>query len=103
MPDSTPESETLRQTRQNISSIDSFPSSIVYWKYADEHGTVIRIRCDASIMASETLEKPGLARHAAIDKNHANVKFVKHGSKVWGIAVRDGLTIAPGQEIFRST
>ena len=76
---------------------------IVYWKYADEHGTIVRIRCDASIIASETLEKPGLARYAAIDKNHANVKFVKHGPKVWGIAVRDGLTVAPGQELFRST
>lgn len=77
-------------------------SYIVYWKYADEHGTMVRIRCDARIMASDTLEKPGLARYAAISKNHANVKFVKHGSKMWGIAVRDGLTIAPRQEIFRS-
>lgn len=75
---------------------------IVNWKYADEHGTVVRIRCDARIMASKTLEKPGLARYAAIDK-HANVKFVKNGSNSWGIAVRDGLTVMPGQQIFRST
>jgi hypothetical protein len=45
--------------------------------------------------------KPGLARYAVIHPRFNNVKFVKKGVETWGLRVRDGLVIEPGEEIFR--
>jgi hypothetical protein len=71
---------------------------MIKYSYRDNHGETIRLKCDATMMDSK---KVGLARYAVIHPHLYNVKFVNKGMCTWGITVRDGLVIKPGEEIFR--
>ena len=77
------------------------PYVVRYEHFDTMTGGSFEILADASIMDSDTLEKPGLGRYAVINPRRCNTKFVKSGERTWGFAVRDELIIKAGDEIFR--
>ena len=74
---------------------------MIKYRYHDEHGNATQIKCDATTIDLNGHKRVGLARYAVIHPRLNNVKFVKKGMSTWGIAVRDGLVIEAGDEIFR--
>jgi hypothetical protein len=94
----------VRPSANMCLTLDHTPFDDAYmikYRYSDDHGDTIRLKCDATKMDFKGRKKAGLARYAVIHPRLYNVKFVKKGTSTWGITVRDGLVIKPGEEIFR--
>ena len=73
---------------------------MIKYIYHDKEGNTIRIKCDATKIGIKSRNKPGLARYAVVHPPSNNVNFVQRGEGTWGIRVRGGLVIEPGEECF---